>query len=88
MKRAICFSFLLAFILGPAFGQTGRSRPYWYTLERGKLHFRSGEYGEALAAFEEARDQRRDMYTRMEQDIIAVLSLPEVRRMGDSLGIN
>jgi tetratricopeptide (TPR) repeat protein len=85
MKRAICFSFLLAFILGPAFGQTGGTRPYWYTLERGKLHFRNGEYGEALTAFEEAQDQRRAMYTRMEQDLITLLSLPEVRRMGDSL---
>jgi tetratricopeptide (TPR) repeat protein len=75
----------MALILGSAFGQTGGNRPYWYTLERGKLHFRNGEYGEALAAFEEARDQRRAMYTRMEQDLITLLSLPEVRRMGDSL---
>jgi tetratricopeptide (TPR) repeat protein len=75
----------MALVLSSAFGQTGGSHPYWYTLERGKLHFRSGEYGEALTAFEEARDQRRVMYTRMEQDLITLLSLPEVRRMGDSL---
>jgi tetratricopeptide (TPR) repeat protein len=67
------------------FAQSQANRPYWYTLERGKLHFRSGEYGEALVAFEEARDQRGTMYTRMEADIITLLSLPEVRRMGDSL---
>ena len=28
-------------------------QPWWYTLERGKLHFRSGAYGDALMAFEE-----------------------------------
>ncbi|GHV30779.1 hypothetical protein AGMMS4952_18280 [Spirochaetia bacterium] len=67
------------------FAQRQVNRPYWYTLERGKLHFRSGEYGEALMAFEEARDQRKAMYTRMEEDLITLLSLPEVRRMGDSL---
>jgi tetratricopeptide (TPR) repeat protein len=70
---------------GSVFAQQQSAKPYWYTLERGKLHFRSGEYGEALTAFEEARDQRKAMYTRMEEDLITLLSLPEVRRMGDSL---
>jgi hypothetical protein len=36
-------------------------------------------------AFEDARRDRRDMYTRMKDDMITVLSIPEVRRMGDSL---
>lgn len=36
-------------------------------------------------AFEEARRDRRNMYTRMEQDIIDLLSIPEVRYLGDSL---
>ncbi|MDR2495312.1 MAG: hypothetical protein LBD24_08845 [Spirochaetaceae bacterium] len=36
-------------------------------------------------AFEQARRDRRTMYTRMEQDIIDLLSIPEVRYMGDSL---
>ncbi len=60
-------------------------RPYWFTLEQGKSYFRNQDYGNALMAFEDARQQRRDMYTKMEQDLIAVLSLPEVRRLNDSL---
>jgi tetratricopeptide (TPR) repeat protein len=72
-------------LLGPVFGQAGS--PYWYTLEQGKHYFRSGGYGEALIAFEEARDQRRAMYSRMEQDLIALLSIPEARRLGDYLDL-
>jgi tetratricopeptide (TPR) repeat protein len=74
-------------LLGPVFGQAGEASPYWYTLERGKHYFRSGDYGEALAAFEGARDQKRAMYSRMEQDLIALLSIPEARRLGDSLDL-
>jgi tetratricopeptide (TPR) repeat protein len=59
--------------------------PWWYTLEQGKLYFRSGEYGHALLSFEDARRQRRAMYERMERDFIDFLSLPEVRRLDDSL---
>jgi tetratricopeptide (TPR) repeat protein len=61
------------------------ARPYWYTLEQGKLFFRDGAYGNALLSFEDARRQRRALYTRMEQDFIDFLSVPEVRRLGDSL---
>ncbi|WP_010256674.1 hypothetical protein [Treponema primitia] len=88
MRKTILVSLhiiFLSFICIPAFAQRQMDRPYWYTLERGKLFFRSGNYGEALIAFVEARDQRRAMYTRMEQDLITLLSIPEVRRMGDSL---
>jgi tetratricopeptide (TPR) repeat protein len=88
MRKKILVSLHIIFLslsCVPAFAQRQTDRPYWYTLERGKLFFRSGDYGEALMAFEEARDQRRAMYTRMEEDIITLLSIPEVRRMGDSL---
>jgi len=60
-------------------------RDWWYTFERGKLLFRQGDFGNALMAFEDARRQRRTAYERMERDLIDLLSIPEVRRMGDSL---
>ena len=47
--------------------------------------FRQGDYGHALLTFEDARRQRRTMYDRMEKDLIDLLSVSEVRRMGDSL---
>jgi hypothetical protein len=58
---------------------------WWYTLEQGKNLFRSGDYGSALLAFEDARRQRFAMYERMERDLISFLSVSEVRRLGDSL---
>ncbi|MDR1949808.1 MAG: hypothetical protein LBQ38_10485 [Spirochaetaceae bacterium] len=54
-------------------------------MERGKLSFRNGAYGDALIAFEDARNQRRDRFIGMRQDMITLLSIPEVRRLGDSL---
>ncbi|MDR2480578.1 MAG: hypothetical protein LBD48_14870 [Treponema sp.] len=60
-------------------------RTWWYTLEQGKLQFRNGDYGTALLSFEDARRQRRAMYDRMESDFITLLSLAEVRRLGDAL---
>jgi tetratricopeptide (TPR) repeat protein len=78
-----CFFILAVF---PAWAQTGNiGRPYWFILEQGKLYYRNGEYGEALRFFEDARRQREAMYTRMERSLIDLLSLPEVRRMEDSL---
>jgi tetratricopeptide (TPR) repeat protein len=59
--------------------------PWWYTLEQGKRLFRNGDYGNALLVFDDARRQRRAMYERMEGDLIVLLSLGEVRRLGDSL---
>jgi tetratricopeptide (TPR) repeat protein len=85
-KGVLCGLCILFFALPQtAKAQMGVERPYWFTLERGKLYFRNGAYGEALLAFEDARTQRRNTYTRMEQDMISLLSLPEVRRLGDSL---
>jgi tetratricopeptide (TPR) repeat protein len=79
---------LVLFFFSPffAFSQTNSfPRPWWYTLEQGKLSFRDGAYGDALLAFEDARRQRRARFDRLEQDFISLLSIPEVRRLGDSL---
>ena len=85
-KRKIGFFSVLVLIIicaGSVFAQT--QRDWWYTFERGKVLFRQGSYGNALLAFEDARRQRRAMYERMERSLIDLLSIPEVRRMGDSL---
>ncbi|MDR1318802.1 MAG: hypothetical protein LBJ90_04180 [Treponema sp.] len=68
-----------------SFAQRQETLPWWYILEQGKFYFRGGEYGHALLSFEDARRQRRAMYEQMERDFIDFLSLPEVRRLGDSL---
>ncbi|MDR2259312.1 MAG: hypothetical protein LBE14_09215 [Treponema sp.] len=67
------------------FSQNQAERPWWYTLEQGKFFFREGAYGDALLSFDDARRQRRALYARLEQNFIAFLSIPEVRRLGDSL---
>jgi tetratricopeptide (TPR) repeat protein len=76
---------LVLFLFCGGFVTAQVERPYWYTMEQGKFYFREGDYGSALMAFEDARRQRRTMYTRMEQNFINFLSTPEVRRLGDSL---
>ncbi|MCL2230201.1 MAG: hypothetical protein FWC01_03835 [Treponema sp.] len=78
--------FLLIFFVfsAPLFAQT-QGYPWWLSLERGKNQFRSGEFGMALISFEDARRTRRAMYEQMERDLINLLSLGEVRRIGDSL---
>jgi tetratricopeptide (TPR) repeat protein len=83
------FFFLGFFVLNAAFvfAQIPPEKPYWFTLEQGKLFFRTGEYGDALLAFEDAREQRKTMYAKMEQHLITLLSIPEVRRLGDSLDL-
>ena len=68
-----------------AAGLSWAQEPWWYTLERGKMLYRSGAYGDALMAFEDARRGRIAQFTRMEQDMIMLLSIPDVRRLGDSL---
>ncbi|MDR3114879.1 MAG: hypothetical protein LBU25_05105 [Treponema sp.] len=86
MKKARilgCLVFFLCQVWG--WGQRQTERPYWFSLERGKSLFRKGDYGNALLAFEDARRDRRARYTRMEQDLIDLLSMPEVRLLGDSL---
>ncbi|MDR0557589.1 MAG: hypothetical protein LBG43_06965 [Treponema sp.] len=84
-KKSLVFALIfLLFLSLRVFGQR-TANPYWYTLEQGKTFFRSGQYGAALNAFEDAKRNRRAMYEKMEQDLIYVLSFSEVRRMGDSL---
>jgi tetratricopeptide (TPR) repeat protein len=75
----------LCLALVPAWAQQ-RADAWWYTLEQGKRSFRDGAYSDALLSFEDARRQRRAMYERMEKDLIELMSLPEARRMDDSLG--
>ena len=82
MKKKIFFGFLLMFL---SIGFSAAAQPWWHTLEQGKRHFRDGAYGYALLSFEDARRQRRAMYEAMESDLIAMMSLAEVRLMGDSL---
>ena len=80
--------FILFSAAFPVFSQVAVRMPgqqWWLTLEQGKQRFRSGQYGEALMLFEDARRSRRAMYEQMERDFINFLSLPEVRRFGDSL---
>lgn len=83
-ERKYIFSFFLLLIGSISlFAQT--QHDWWYTLERGKVMFRQGDYGNALMTFDDARRQRLTMYERMERDFIALLSNYEVRRFGDSL---
>jgi tetratricopeptide (TPR) repeat protein len=83
-KRALFFIIIFSLAAG-LYAQRQIEQPWWYTLEQGKLAFRSASYGDALLSFEDARRQRRQMYTRLETEFITLLSLPEVRRLGDSL---
>ncbi|MDR2394318.1 MAG: hypothetical protein LBD93_09230 [Treponema sp.] len=86
MKKARILGCLLFFLCGVlGWGQRQTERPYWFSLEQGKSLFRKGDYGNALLSFEDARRDRWAMYTRMEQDLIDLLSIPEVRLLGDSL---
>jgi len=84
-SRFLSLLILLFLICGGLAAQTHQD--WWYTLERGKQMFRQGDYGNALLAFEDARRQRRTMYERMERDFIELLSVTEVRRLGDSLDL-
>ncbi|MDR2718143.1 MAG: hypothetical protein LBB89_08785 [Treponema sp.] len=81
------FLLLFVFCTGSAFAQNPARLDWWYTLERGKIMFRQGDYGNALLTFEDARRLRRAMYERMERNLIDLLSIREVRRMGDSLDV-
>jgi tetratricopeptide (TPR) repeat protein len=63
----------------------GGPKPWWYTLERGKNQFTNGDYGNALLTFEDARRQRQAMFGQLEESFIKLLSVSEVRRLGDSL---
>jgi tetratricopeptide (TPR) repeat protein len=87
MSRNKILTFLvLTFLTCCAIGAQTQ-RDWWYTLERGKQMFRQGDYGSALLTFEDARRQRRAMYERLERHLINLLSITEVRRIGDSLDL-
>jgi len=83
MKKSLVI-FLLVFTSVFAFSQN-KQQPWWLSLENGKQQYRAGDYGAALLSFEDARRSRRAMYEQMERDLIALLSVNEVRRIGDSL---
>ena len=83
MRKTFLLLFIF-FILSMGLAQA-QSRPWWYMLEQGKFYFRSGSYGDALAAFEDARRGRINQFTRMEDDFIRLLSRQDVRWLGDSL---
>jgi len=76
--------FILFLFAAPLFPQSV-APPWWLSLEYGKQRFRSGNYGAALMLFEDARRDRRAMYEKMERDFINLLSVGDVRRIGDSL---
>jgi tetratricopeptide (TPR) repeat protein len=80
------FFVILAMICLPfSISAQSSERAYWWVLEQGKTFFRNGAYGQALIAFEDARRGRKAMFEQMEQDLITVLSMQDVRRMRDSL---
>ena len=85
MKRVFLPILLLVLCTGSVFTQNNNT--WWYTLEHGKQMFRRGDYGNALLAFGDAKRQRKAMYERMERDFIDLLSIREVRRLGDSLDL-
>ena len=85
MKVKVLLFIVLTLLFHTAAVSAQTQRDWWYTLERGKLMFRQGDYGTALLAFEDARRQRQAMYERMERYLINLLSITEVRRLGDSL---
>lgn len=80
-KRLLLLFVLFTLVSGLAAAE----EPWWFTLERGKQHFRSGFYGDALIAFEAARRARIAHFTRLEREFIRYLSDPYVRRFGDTL---
>ena len=85
MKKIKILFFLVLLSFHVPFVDAQTPRDWWYTLEQGKQMFRQGDYGNALLTFEDARRQRRAMYERMERNLIDLLSLSDVRRIGDSL---
>lgn len=84
LRLCVIIFVFCCFILVPSFSQQ-LDRPWWYKLEEGKRLYRSGDYGNALITFEDARRSRLEQFTRMEQDFILLLSNPDVRPLGDLL---
>jgi tetratricopeptide (TPR) repeat protein len=86
MKFIVFIFVFIGFILPlQAQRHINKDRHYWYMLEAGKKLFREGSYGDALIVFQDARNNRREMYSVMERDLITLFSLQEVRRMNDAL---
>jgi tetratricopeptide (TPR) repeat protein len=83
MKRCIFFLIILTGCIIFIVAQQS-PEPYWLALENGKALFQSGNYGDALIAFETAKRTRYDVYNKYEQTFIDFLSLPGVRALGDS----
>jgi len=85
--RMIRILILAAWVAGaivPAVAQTAVF-PYWLTLEQGKRYFREGEYGKALLTFEDAKRQRKAKFEDLENSLIYLLSIDDVRKLDDSL---
>jgi len=84
------FNFFVLYILfafaAPVFAQN-QAQPWWLSLEQGKLKYRNGDYGGALISFEDARRNRRAVYEQMERDFINLLSVRDVRGIGDALDL-
>jgi len=59
--------------------------PYWYTLEQGKQLFRGGDYGNALLKFQDAKQQRKELYNSFREKLIRFLSRPDLLPLGDAL---
>jgi len=86
MKKASALLLTLYFlVICPAFAQQRRVDPWWITLEEGKRCFRTGAYGDALRFLGDARENRKNYYAKLERDLVTVLSLHTVRKLGDDL---
>ncbi|MDR2661916.1 MAG: hypothetical protein LBC31_02850, partial [Treponema sp.] len=81
------FALLVPAAAQPRPGRNGGQDPWWLTLEQGKRSFRNGAYGDALRSFEDARESRNRFYAKLEQELITLLSIHEVRLLGDDLGL-
>ena len=85
LKNPLFLLVALLLLSHSVFASTPTQRDWWYTLQRGKLMFSQGDYGNALMTFEDARRDRRAVFDRMERDFVDLLSMGEFRRLGDSL---
>ena len=87
MKNYRYVFFLVALVLAafPLNALSTETAPFWFKLERGKHLFYAGNYGEALALFQEARNERIQRYEDHRAAVLALLSHPEVRGLEDNL---
>lgn len=91
MKRALCILSMFLMLSGMSLsalpGTGAVEERWWYLLEKGKRSHREGELGNALVLFEDAIRTRHDYYSRLYEQLIEALSLPELRRYGDDLAM-